>query len=189
MRKRRVAALGGGLFVALAFVSTSDSLTPAPLPPVHPTAPIVVPSLGGLDAWGAQREMDADVLAELAMAEDPHAGAAVMWTVLNRAGRSGAVILEVVTEPGQYGTRRVWPGEAQPRWRPAWTPRATRRWSNALDARMLWRLRLLAHGILLGRIPDPTGGATHFNAVGSPLPGWVPEEISRLGRSLFYRLT
>lgn len=53
------------------------------------------------------------------------------------------------------------------------------------------RCQEVAKGVLEGRIPDPTGGATHYHAAGIELPPWakVYKFLCRLGDHLFYLST
>lgn len=111
---------------------------------------------------------DAHLLARVAASEDPRAPEAVMWTVLNRRG--SRALRDVATPSAYHGLRRP--------------PRDT-----YLDRRLELRLELVALDVLAGRVPDPTGGATHFHRVGTPTPAWAPDP-SRwvvLGSHAFYR--
>ena len=149
---------------------------------------MVVP-VAVFDPLGAWLGMDADVLADVALGEDPWALAAVMWTVVNRAGCPGrppgpcAELLEAVVRRGQaYGSvrggrfQRAWgspPGAFWARYRPG-------AWAGA---------REMAQDVLLGRVPDPTGGATHFHRRGTWRPPWAPAAACwrDVGQHHFYR--
>jgi hypothetical protein len=129
-------------------------------------------------AWN---EMDADVLADVALGEDPDALDAVMWTVINRARLSGRSAVEEVQSGRAYGTR------IGDRWVPSWRRAPGRRWRGAPWE---WqRARRTALAILEGEIPDPTGGATHFHRSGTWTPPWAPEseDWTEVGRHYFYR--
>jgi len=106
------------------------------------------------DPVAAWTEMDADVLAAVAKVEDPEAGAAVMWTVVNRDG--GHDLAAAAARPHQYAP---WLG---------------RRWRHRLDRAQLADLRYLALRVLAGEVPDPTRGATHFHRRGTWTPPWAP---------------
>jgi hypothetical protein len=115
------------------------------------------------------REMDADVLAAVAKVEDPEAGAAVMWTVLNRAHSSRTSVLEEASRPGAYGP---WLG---------------RRWRHPLDRAQLATLRALALRVLAGLVPDPTDGSTHFHRACTPSPPWASRRWRDFGSHHFYK--
>jgi len=119
--------------------------------------------------------LEAPLLARVAKSEDPSAGAAVMWTVLNRAREYRTSIFEEVTRPGQY--QGIWTVQAK-----AWL-------DNPLDAAQLQALERTARQVLRGALPDPTGGATHFHRVGTADPPWAPEEAKRIlvGKHWFYK--
>ena len=114
-------------------------------------------------------EMDADILARVALEEDPSAAASVMWVVINRADGG---LLETVATPGAFhGLRERTPLR---------TPWDRRQWD---------RLQAIAWDVLLGLQADPTGGATHFHRTGTWTPPWAPQEaqwVSR-GAHVFYR--
>lgn len=181
------------LAVGLALWAQVDAWWRAPSPPII-TRPVIIMATGipmavG-DPVGAWLEMDVDVLADVALGEDPWALAAVMWTVVNRAGcptlpgAPCAELLEAVVRRGQaYGSvrrgrfRRSWssrPGAFWARFRP-------RRWAEARER---------ALSVLLGRVPDPTGGADHFHRRGTWRPPWAPDAACwrDVGRHHFYRV-
>ena len=126
-----------------------------------------------MDPELAWLEMDADILARVALEEDPSAAASVMWVVINRAReRPSPVLLETVATPGAFhGLRERTPLR---------TPWDRRQWD---------RLQAIAWDVLLGLQADPTGGATHFHRTGTWTPPWAPQEaqwVSR-GAHVFYR--
>ena len=145
----------------------------------------VAPDLG--IAW---LEMDADVLADVALGEDPNALAAVMWTVINRQ-RSSTLwdstpyepLIEQVVQSGHaYGTMK------RGRFIPAGSQAPKSRWKHR---RMAWEFaQTMAWDVLLGLQPDPTGGATHFHRRGTWTPSWAPERAQwiRRGAHEFYRI-
>lgn len=175
--------------IAVALVAGALAI-PEP-PPVVPPFPVTVPALEPPDPVAALVEMDADILAGVATAEDPHAAAAVAWVVLNRAGcrflESAPApgyscvrpLLEVATARDGFGTVRVWAGDSAPSWRPSWRP------GRGATA----RAEAVALEILAGALPDPTGGATHFHRVGTWVPPWAPgpRARQRFGSHEFYK--
>lgn len=148
--------------------------------PVPREVPSLLPDLGP-SAAGAQLDMDARLLAGLALGEDPDAPVAVMWVARNRA--AGRPVLEAVTERQAFGT------VLRGRFRPSWSLDPTRRSRHPLYATALARAEVLARGVLSGAIQDPTGGATHFHRRGTWIPPWAPEEDvwTDLGAHAFYR--
>lgn len=156
-----------------------------PLPPIAITrgsvweAPVYVPS----HPDDATLEMDARLLASLALAEDPQAPTAVMWTAINRSRACGCPLLEVVTTGEAYGTRKRW-SSGRVEWRPSWG----RKW-NPTYADRLDQFEVLAYRVLTGLNPDPTYGATHFHRRGTWEPPWAPPLTARhlLGSHYFYR--
>lgn len=169
MRKTRIAVLAALLWVELAWMSTS---CPPPALRSEP-APAPVAELR-YSAEVGEAEMDINLLADVAMAEDPSAGVAVMWTIINRSRESGRSYLDVVSDGEYHGYQTV----------DSW-----RRWRHPLDRAEVIRLRETARLILLGLVPDPTRGATHFHALGTWLPPWAPGPRARVdvGASTFYR--
>lgn len=171
---RGAAALGFGVILFGGVVGYWPD--PVVLPKVAPAPAAEVRDL----ALAALEEADAEVLAQLATAEDPEAPAAVAWVVLNRAGcrppgLSGcrAPVLEVVRARRQFGTslRGVW--------RAAWSPRGE---SSV-------RARAVVSAVLQGLVADPTDGATCFHRVGTWVPPWAPARgrWKVLGSHAFYR--
>jgi hypothetical protein len=130
------------------------------------------------DAW---LEMDAALLADVALGEDPEALEAVMWTVLNRRQFDGQLLEVVIQHRQSYGSvrkGRFWPSWGRvpgSRWRTR-----PRTWARALEA---------AYGVLLGFSPDPTRGATHFHRRGTWTPPWAPAPAgwTLWGSHHFYR--
>jgi hypothetical protein len=163
---RRLVAglLLAGYLLACALAARVVLAPVAELPEVHRVEREQAPTFDPVGAW---TEMDADVLALVAKAEDPRAGRAVMWTVLNRGGS----VLRAVTRPHQY----------------AFNP--ARRWTNPPDRAQLRALRRLARAVLDGRAPDPTAGATHFHLAGTWTPPWAPRQAawSDHGSHHFYK--
>lgn len=135
------------------------------VPDPRPAPPSWAPAMDPETAW---LEMDADLLARVALEEDPRAAAAVMWVVINRA--DGRLLEEVATPKAFHGLRH--------RTRLV-TPWDLRRWG---------RLQETAWKVLLGLLPDPTGGADHFHRAGTWTPPWAPEAASWriLGSHAFY---
>ncbi len=151
------------------------------------------PSIVALDPDIGWLEMDLDVLADVALGEDPNALHAVMWTVLNRrsealAGRRWdstpiAPILEQVVQSGRaYGT--MWGGS----FRPAWSQDPAKRWRY--QPRRWQTARHIALIILTGHSEDPTGGATHFHRRFTWRPPWAPDraEWIDVGSHHFYQV-
>lgn len=148
-----------------------------------------VRTITALDPEIGWLEMDVDVLADVALGEDPNALVAVMWTVLNRQ-RSPVKwdctpyepLLEQVVQSGRaYGTVRGG------RFLPAWHQDPKSRWGKR---QMAWRLaQRIAWGVVLGLSDDPTGGATHFNRRGTWKPPWAPKisDSILLGSHYFYK--
>lgn len=160
----------------------------APLP--EPRTPVTVAPLPGPEppeALGALIEMDAALLGAVAKQEDAEAAEAIAWVVLNRAGceigpkgyACARPFLTVVTEGRAFGT---W---LSGRWRPSWG----RRWTHALDRAQLAQVEGDVAAVLLGYVPDPTGGATHFHRLGTWVPPWAPapSEWRTFGAHAFYR--
>jgi len=178
IRPATVAAVGL-LAVALTHPET-------PLPPIaQPLGPLWErPALVVSHPDDAVLEMDARLLASLALAEDPQAPAAVMWTAINRSRACGCSLLEVITTGQAYGTTKQW-SSGSVEWRPSWG----RRWRSARAFRQLDRLEVVAYRALVGLDADPTGGATHFHRRGTWEPPWAPPVTARLvlGSHYFYR--
>ena len=108
--------------------------------------------------------------------------AAVAHVILNRArlGRWGGTVKEVVTRPWQF--------------EPWMTRRSEMERLGLTDARYRDAARI-ADAVLLGQMPDPTAGATHFlNPVivkerrGGSLPAWARRDGLPIGRHTFYAL-
>lgn len=162
--------------VLLSSVVAGVVTAPPELPPFEsPLKPkIQVVSMAHPD--DAMFEMDARLLASVARAEDPNAPTAVMWVVINRANKyHNGNLWHAVTSGEAFGTRK------NGRWEPiklTW-PRNAR--MDQLESR--------ATMILLGKVKDPTGGATHFHRVGTWEPPWAPPlpRRSTFGSHYFYR--
>ena len=149
----------------------------APLPVILPanlTAPEQDPGL----LW---MEMDADLLADVALGEDRAALAAVMWVVLNR--REANEALETTIQDGQaFGSMKGG------RFRPSWHRTPGRRWARFYPG--AWaEAQETAWNVLLGLRSDPTGGADHFHRRGTWRPPWAPTEVSwvLVGSHHFYK--
>lgn len=108
--------------------------------------------------------------------------AAVAHVILNRAriGKWGGTVKDVVMRPWQF--------------EPWMTRRSEMESLAPHDARYRDAARI-ADAVLLGEMPDPTAGATHFlNPVivrdrrGGSLPTWARREGLPIGRHTFYAL-
>ena len=112
---------------------------------------------------------------------EPEEGkAAVAHVILNRkkSGRWGDNIKDVVTRPWQF----------EP-----WTTRRTEMEQLSPDDPRYQDAARIAEGVITGRIPDPTAGATHFlnptivrQRRGGSLPSWARGEGQSIGRHTFY---
>jgi hypothetical protein len=163
------------------YVSVKIGYVPSPLPDIRtPVTVAAIPSPAVTDAEIAQFNEDVRWLADVAMGEDRDAAVAVMWVVLNRA--KGRPILEAVTEGRSFGS--MIGGQFHPSWR--LDPYG--RWRHPLSIAEFHRLEGVATAILLGYIPDPTGGATHFHRIGTWTPPWAPrrDEWEQHGVHMFY---
>lgn len=179
---RYVGALALGAWAAWGLGYVPAGL-PEPKTPVRPPAALTP----AYDALAAQAEMDAALLAAVAKQEDAGAAEAVAWVVLNRAGceirpegfTCARPFLAVITEGRAFGTWRAG------RWTPSWG----REWSHPLDVAELAEVEGEVTAVLLGYVPDPTGGATHFHRLGTWTPGWAPAPSAWriLGAHAFYR--
>jgi spore germination cell wall hydrolase CwlJ-like protein len=107
---------------------------------------------------------------------------AVAHVILNRAriGKWGDTVKDVVMRPWQF--------------EPWMTRRSEMEGLAQQDARYRDAARI-ADAVLLGEVPDPTAGATHFlNPVivrdrrGGTLPAWARREGLPIGRHTFYAL-
>lgn len=173
--------------LALGAISSSWWEDHMPINDRRPTVRVIAtldPEIGWL-------EMDVDVLADVALGEDPNALSAVMWTVINRQHSPVKwdctpcePLLEQVVQSGRaYGTVRGG------RFIPAWTQDPALRWESRRP--MSWRLaQTIAWDILLGLESDPTGGSTHFHRSGTWTPTWAPARASwiRHGAHHFYKV-
>jgi hypothetical protein len=174
------------LLLAVGVLVVALTHSEPPLPPIaNPggsvwEAPSYLPS----HPDDATLEMDARLLASLALAEDPQAPAAVMWTAVNRARACGCSLLEAITTGQAYGTTKRW-SSGTVEWRPSWG----RKWSSAWAHQKLDQFEVLAYRVLTGLDPDPTYGATHFHRRGTWEPPWAPPLTARLllGSHYFYR--
>jgi hypothetical protein len=171
---------------ALVLCAALSHLQPT-LPPVaQPEGPLwEAPTLQLVHPEDALLEMDARMLASLALAEDPQAPAAVMWTAINRSKECSCPLVEVVTTGEAYGTLKRWDPDGPMEWRPSWGRRWTSRWART----RLDDLEGLAYEVLLGLRADPTHGATHFHRKGTWEPPWAPPLDRRIvfGSHYFYR--
>lgn len=182
MRLARIAALAVGLWVghaALHVVGAAVETGSLPAPAPATRLRIFVPAMPSADR--ALLEADAQLLAELAVAEDPLAVAAVTWVVVNRSRASSRPLLAEVVAHRQFGTR------IRGRWFASW-PR-TSRWRKAHALKVAAALEVVRL-VLGGQLPDPTGGATAFHRLGTWTPPWAPGPTrwKVLGRHSFYRL-
>ena len=173
----------GGLAAAAAAVALWLLLAAWPADPPEPRD--VWAGLGavrGVVVDGARAELEADARAvgELVVGEDPEATVAVAWVVVNRSRSRGQTVLGVLTAGRQWGTR-LRSGRFRPSWPlpPAWG----RRHASAVSAAAEVIL-----GVLEGRVPDPTRGATCFHRAGTRTPPWAPtpDRWRRFGAHWFY---
>ena len=151
----------------------------AELPAIHTAAVIPMAMFDPEMAW---MEMDADLLADVALGEDIEALAAVMWVVLNR--RQDGEALERTIQDGQAFGSRI-----RGRFHPSWHRIPGQRWRYYYPG--AWAIaQETAWDVLLGLRPDPTGGADHFHRAGTWRPPWAPTDVSwvRVGSHHFYRV-
>lgn len=143
-----------------------------PLPPIRDPFP-TPPTLRAPDPLTSWIEMDAKILASVAKGEDPFAPIAVMWTILNRSSAWDKPIFVIVDRGSYHG----------------WELHPKKRWTNAADEAQFKELQIIAEEVLIGRFPDPTGGATHFHREGTAAPIWAPPpgKWRKFGRHFFYK--
>ncbi len=149
-----------------------------PLPSI--TAKIATMAMVDPDPELLWVEMDADLLADVAMGEDPDALAAIMHVVLNR--RQGDEPLEYTIQNGRaFGTRRAG------RFYPAWSRTPGARWARFYPGQWA-NAQGVAWRVLLGLQGDPTGGADHFHRRGTWTPSWAPQDSTwvLVGSHFFY---
>jgi len=174
-----ILAGAGWVTVAMAMVIPLAMLDGADLPkPKHHYH--AWPKVHPVDAW---MEMDADLLADVALGEDSEALAAVMWVVLNR--RKPGEALEATIQNGQaFGSMRGG------RFRPSWHRVPGRRWARFYPGHWA-QAQETAWDVLLGLSDDPTGGADHFHRAGTWRPSWAPPRgfWTLVGSHHFYRAT
>lgn len=133
---------------------------------------------------GARRNNLLDVLAWTMLGEAANQGdtgmSAIAHVVLNRAnsGRYPSDPLKVALQPKQFS---AWNATNNGGNKPK------ERWGR--DSAEFQHARELAQGVLDGKIPDPTGGATHYWApkpmkavTGKEDPYWAPSEERRAGQ-------
>ena len=176
----------------------------APLPQVHMAKIIPMAVLDAAEPELRWLEMDADLLADVALGEDHEALAAVMWTVLNRACRGTDGLLR--SETAAYAKRRlsgltcpymleavIWKGRSygsmiRGRFRPSWHRVPGRRWARFYPGHWA-QAQETAWDVLLGLRRDPTGGADHFHRAGTWRPPWAPTDVSwvLVGSHHFYK--
>lgn len=147
----------------------------------EPSTPICLapmPTPAPPEALAALLEMDADILAGIAKGEDADAAVAIQWVVLNRAGcqflrdapgpsySCVRPLLAVAIDNRAFGTMK------RGRFIPSWWP--GREWWHPADRLQLAEIEGTANAVLLGYVPDPTGGATHFHRLGTWTPPWAP---------------
>ena len=160
----------------------------APAPQVHMAKVITMAVLDAAEPELRWMEMDADLLADVALGEDSEALAAVMWVVLNRAcpvrpyGPT-CQSFEATIQNGQaFGSVR------RGRFRPSWHRVPGRRWARFYPGHWA-QAQETAWDVLLGLRSDPTGGADHFHRAGTWRPPWAPTDVSwvLVGSHHFYR--
>ncbi|MBL3677026.1 MAG: cell wall hydrolase [Alphaproteobacteria bacterium] len=149
-----------------------------------------VPAPGTARARAFYTEQEADTLARTlwgeARGEGPGGMAAVACVVLNRVavarargGRYwwGADVVSVCLAPWQFSC-----------WNRADANYAKVRSVTEADPYFATALRV-ARRALAGALPDPTGGATHYHAIGAS-PAWAAgaAPTATIGRHVFYRL-
>lgn len=122
---------------------------------------------GGLNGFGyVPRAGDANTLARMIFAEGSNTSEdyeAIGWSIVNRIGQPGfrPTLDEVIHQPRQFasqpeggsrdpGGSNQWKLSAHPE---AMDPRSAASWKQAVT---------VANGILDGKAPDPTDGATYF---------------------------
>jgi len=142
--------------------------------------------IGGLNGVGyIPRPEDYDTLARIIYAESlDHPGdfGAIGWSTINRVGREGyqPTLDEVLHADNQFAIVRE--GNQQGVDAPLWIESASPERLRG-DRRDRWlTARKVAHGILDGQLPDPTGGATRFFAsrdyhTGGTAPGDFPRAL------------
>jgi spore germination cell wall hydrolase CwlJ-like protein len=164
---------GPVLLVAVAVAVWPRPEEPLPEPAVRVST---APERGAVEA---ELEADTLLLAQVGHGEDPRAVAAVAWVVLTRAGCTVAPLecrrplLKEVTKHRAFGTMKG--GRFRPSWRP--------------DAPAPVRAVAVVTAVLDGRLPDPTGGSTHFHRALTWTPPWAPHprHWRRVGSHVFYR--
>jgi len=157
--------IGSMLGTWAAWQAALPTAAPVPIAALIPILP---------SATLAQQSMDAELLAAVALSEDPDAAVAVMHVVLNRARTCNKTVLEIVATPEQF---HGWGRGLDPR----------RGWQDGWSRGRLQSLEGLAWRVMRGEVPDPTRGATHFHAIGSWEPPWAEgRQMVALGRTYFY---
>jgi cell wall hydrolase len=177
--------ISGLLFLAAPLPASAPGITVLPytgLPQALPAFPediaqlIMIASSPGPDG----RDYLIRTLAFEASGETEIGKVAVAYAILNRkrSGRWGRKIADVVTSPWQF--------------EPWMTRKSEIEGLSRTDPRYV-KAAEIADAVLAGRIPDPTGGSTHFlNPVivrerqGGSLPSWADSEGQPIGRHVFY---
>jgi len=147
--------------------------------PADPAGPMTAPREPvQRESLPASGDIAARVLYGEAANQGPEGLAAVAHVIRNRANLTGLSPDEVVQKSGQF----------EP-----WSNPQSRERLTALKPEQYAQAKAVMDDVLAGRIPDPTGGATHFlnpdlqTRLGRPLPDWAPaDQGQRIGQHVFY---
>ncbi|MGZ8337127.1 MAG: cell wall hydrolase [Allosphingosinicella sp.] len=156
---------------------------PQAVPGDPPPAPAPASGAGLNDFGYVPVAEDVEQLAGLIYSEaesTPEDFVAVGWTAVNRVGRPGygRTLRGVIHQPGQFEPVRE--GNRRGRDSPHWTRFGRPDLLDPAERASADQARRTARDLLTGRIPDPTGGATHFHAPATDSP-WFEESV-RWGR-------